>query len=113
MLLLAHLSREDIPAPLHKDLALLLSKGMPMLAELLGMTQNRMAVSRRGGAGAGLGPGRSAANSWACTLQGCKQLGRSAAPSRMPSDRPALAPLACPPRSPATAGSRPPWAASR
>jgi len=49
MLLLAHVSREDIPPPLQKDLEFLLTKGMPMLQEMLALaTAPRMQVSRRG-----------------------------------------------------------------
>jgi hypothetical protein len=45
MLLLAHLSREDIPAPLQKDLHFVLTKGLPLLQEMLGIaTVPRMQV---------------------------------------------------------------------
>lgn len=37
MLLLAHLAREDIPAVLQRDLQFLLTKGLPMLQEMLGL----------------------------------------------------------------------------
>ena len=37
MLLLAHLSREEIPPVLRKDLQFVLTKGLPMLQEMLGL----------------------------------------------------------------------------
>jgi translocation protein SEC63 len=37
MLLLAHLAREEVPAVLHRDLHFLLTKGLPMLQEMLGL----------------------------------------------------------------------------
>jgi hypothetical protein len=47
MLLLVHVSREPIPASLQKDLDFLLTKGMPMLQELLGLaTAPRVQVGR-------------------------------------------------------------------
>ena len=48
MLLLAHLSREPVPPVLRKDLDFLLTKGMPLLAEMLGMAaMPRMRVGAR------------------------------------------------------------------
>ncbi|PSC67052.1 dnaJ ERDJ2A [Micractinium conductrix] len=38
MLLLAHLSREEIPAVLQKDLEFLLTKGQPLVREMLGLS---------------------------------------------------------------------------
>lgn len=37
MLLLAHLAREEIPLVLRRDLHFLLTKGLPMLQEMLGL----------------------------------------------------------------------------
>lgn len=57
MLLLAHLSREEVPAVLQKDLDFLLSKGLPMLVEMLGMTMARMQVQWSGWLGGREGRG--------------------------------------------------------
>ena len=47
MLLLAHLAREEIPAALQRDLHFLLTKGLPMLQEMLALaTAPRVKVGR-------------------------------------------------------------------
>ena len=47
MLLLAHLSREEVAPPLRKDLAFLLAKGLPLLQEMLALsTMPRVQVGR-------------------------------------------------------------------
>lgn len=54
MLLLAHLSREEIPAVLQKDLEFLLTKGQPLVREMLGLsTAPRIQVRRAGGVSMG------------------------------------------------------------